>query len=94
MSFNCYHCKGRHGSVAEARICAGLSSPSTRPQLSSGRTRSTKRSNSKRRKRARQARSPDYSGADPEPGVSIPQPLNDAELHKLIGPTQNYDDDT
>ena len=76
MSFNCYHCKGRHDMVAEARKCANVAA-----------TR-------KKGKRIRSPRRASTSAGDHEPWVGMPSLPNDSELHKLIGPTQNYNDDT
>jgi len=55
-----------------------------------------KTSGSKRtaKRTSRTPRKPNYSGGEQKSGKAYRSPPHDADLHKMIGPIQNYGDDT
>lgn len=79
MEINCVYCEETHESAKAVRACA--SAHSYKP-----------------RRRSQPKAKPNYSVGKPSPapGYVAPgsPPPHDREIHKRIGPTQNYRDDT
>jgi hypothetical protein len=94
MAFICGKCRRRHQWVDEARQCYGLGQGRRRKPATPGRrpvrSGATKKASGRR---GRKAYPETYGGATGFTGKGSPPP-RDAPLHKRIGSTQNYGEDT
>jgi hypothetical protein len=95
MAFTCGECGDRHLKVAEARRCYGIDQSSTPRKPAAPGRRPSRRASPKKatKRRSRQSYPETYGGATGFIGKGSPPP-RDAELHRGIGPTQNYGDNT